>query len=100
MRKLFVLALVIALAVIAVSVVGAEHDTVPLPSSVEFGVGMKVGRDGFTLDGRVSGPGGPWGLLLDARWRPWGFTLDGRLLDGGRGHDFRLQGGLSGEPGR
>jgi hypothetical protein len=95
MRKLIVLALVVALAVVAVRAVGAEHNSGELQSPLEFGMGLKFGRDGFTLDSRVQGPGGgPWGLLLDGRWRAWGFTLGGRLLDGGKGYAFRLDGGL------
>jgi hypothetical protein len=73
----------------------AEHTTGEVQTSVELGLGLRFARDGFSLDSRLNGPGGPWGIRLDGRLRPGGFGLEGRLQGGERGYDFRLDGSLS-----
>lgn len=95
MRRLLAFAGVATLALVVVSPAGAEHSTGELQTSVDLGLGFRFGREGFTLDGRANGPGGPWGLRLDGRLRSEGFTLDGRIHDAERGYDFRLDGSLT-----
>jgi hypothetical protein len=84
---------------LAVDPAGAEHNAGELQTSVDLGLGFKFGREGFTLDGRGDGPGGPWGLRLDGRVRPEGFSLDGWIRDAEKGYDFRLDGSLRATPG-
>ena len=98
MRRLLALSGAATLILVAVSPVRAEHTTGATPMAVELGLGLRFGRDGFALDGRLNGPGGPWGLSLGGRLRPWGFSLDGRVHDAERGYDFRLDGDLSASP--
>lgn len=97
MRRL-ALAGAATLILVAVSPARAEHTAGETQTSVELGLGLRFERDGFTLDGRLSGPGGPWGLRLGGRLRPGGFSLDGRVHDAERGYDFRLDGDLSASP--
>jgi hypothetical protein len=73
----------------------AEHTTGEAQTSVELGLGLRFAHDGFSLDSRLNGPGGPWGLRLDGRLRPGGFGLEGRVHSGERSYDFRLDGSLS-----
>lgn len=98
MKRLFALSGAATLILVAVSPARAEHTTGETQTSVELGLGLRLGRDGFTLDGRLNGPGGPWGLWLGGRLRPWGFSLDGRVHDAERGYEFRLDGNLSASP--
>jgi hypothetical protein len=97
MRRLLALAGAAILILGAVGPAGAESRG-ELQTLVDLGLGLRFGREGFTVDGRVNGPGGPWGLRLDGRLRPEGFTLDGRVDDPQRNYDFRLDGSFTATP--
>jgi hypothetical protein len=99
MRRLLGLAGAAALTLVAVSPAGADHNAGELQTSVDLGLGLRFGREGFTVDGRGNGPGGPWGLRLDGRLRQEGFSLEGWIRDAERGYDFRLDGTLRATPG-
>lgn len=95
MKTLVALGGAAMLALVALSPAGAEHNAGELQTSVDLGLGFRFGHEGFTLDGRGNGPGGPWGLRLDGRLRSEGFSLDGWIRDAERGYDFRLDGSVA-----
>jgi hypothetical protein len=97
MRRLLAFAGAMTLMLGAVSPAGAESKG-EVQTLVDLGLGLRFGREGFTVDGRVNGPGGPWGLRLDGQLRPEGFKLDGRIDDPKQGYDFRLEGSFTATP--
>lgn len=98
MRRLLGFAGAAALTLVAVSPAGADHNAGELQTSVDLSLGLRYGREGFSLNGRANGPGGPWGLRLDGLLRPEGFTIDGRIDDPQKNYDFRLDGSFTTTP--
>jgi uncharacterized protein (TIGR00251 family) len=71
----------------------AEHNSA-VPSdpgrSTDLDLGLRLGRDGFSLGGRVFGLEGVYGAWLNGQVSREGFTVDGRVQNPDRSWNFRF----------
>ncbi len=58
--------------------------------SMDLDLGLRLGRDGFSLGGRLFGLDGVYGAWLNGQVRREGFTVDGRIQDPDRSWNFRF----------